>query len=343
MSNKVEKIIAKSKDSIEIMKAESSVDVESIKAENDVLKNMNKLLEVKHQNTLLKHQNTFINTIVKNGVLVGLLSVLSFLASTSLSLAGGYMVLRNQFLLLCFGLTMVTAQLIIFVSAKYSTIIANKFSQHFYSVKVMQLLMLAVSFSMNMVFFHSVFRSVLMDVVMSPLCFVLDYSTIVFANLGHDMKLLNTFNRRKGVLGKWVNNKFHKHITQIENTYAQNHNTIENTQCVMESNSHNTIENTQTHSKHIENTFENTGLNTIDNTITPFENTKVLSISKHKTSDRVKEVEKFINEKFDNGEQIKIDILKETFNLSRREWDTIRTKLRNIEVRGKKTYRREVM
>ena len=174
---------------------------------------------------------------------------------------------------------------------------------------------------------------------MSPLCFVLDYSTIVFANLGHDMKLLNTFTRRKGVLEKWVYNKFHKHITQIENTYAKN----QNTKCVYESQSDNTIDNTKSvnkldaqntlgDSKHIENTLKT-------QPITPFKNTNVLSISKHKTSDRVKEVSNFINEKFDDGEKIDIELVKETFNLSRREWDTIRSKLDNIEVKGKKTYK----
>jgi hypothetical protein len=163
------------------------------------------------------------------------------------------------------------------------------------------------------------------------------------------MKTLNTATRKKGVLGKWVNNKFHNTITQIENTYTQNHNTLntfdntqaktlntfDNTSCVLEKDTQNTVPD----SKHIENTIDNTPQNTFENPITPFENTKVLSLAKHKTSDRVKEVENFINDKFDSGEQIEIGLLKETFNLSRREWDTIRNKLNNIEVRGKKTYR----
>jgi len=50
-------------------------------------------------------------------------------------------------------------------------------------------------------------------------------------------------------------------------------------------------------------------------------------------------ISNFINDNFKPDKQIDINAIKNKFQLSRRQWDTIRTKLNNIEVRGKKTYR----
>lgn len=210
---------------MDIMRTIGNVEIAKLEVENDVLQAQNNTLNLKHKNILLQNENGLFDRLKHSGKTLTILASLSCLVSTTLSLIGGYLLLNNIIKFVGYALVMIICQVIIFVSSRYGTITKDKFIQHYYGLKLMQILMLAISFTMNILFFHECFNSYLMDLIMSPLCFVLDYSTLVFNSLGYDQKTLN-FNSNKEsqtVFDMFFDNLTYKAKSKIYNTYYNNH------------------------------------------------------------------------------------------------------------------------
>jgi hypothetical protein len=210
---------------IDIMKTLGNTEIAKLETENDVLNAENKTLGLRHENIVLHNENTIFDRLKDSGTVLNILSLLSFFVSTLLSFISGYFVIKHLVKFIGYALTILICQLIIFVSARYSTVTKDKFFHKYLGLKFMQISMLLVSIIMNVIFIYECFNSLLMVFIMFPLCFILDYSTIYFSNLGHDYKTL-TFHKRdnnKTIFDMMFDNFTHNFKTKIINTYNQNH------------------------------------------------------------------------------------------------------------------------
>jgi hypothetical protein len=210
---------------VDIMRTLGNTEIAKLEVENAVLNAENNTLGLRHNNIMLKQENTLFNRLKSSGTVLNILSLLSFAVSTLLSFISGYFVIKNLIKFVGYALIMSICQLIIYVSSKYTTITKDRFFHKYSGLKFMQISMLLVSLTMNIIFVYECFNSLLMVVIMLPLCFVLDYSTIYFSNLGHDYKTL-TFhnnNNNKTFFEKLINNFTYNIIRKVDETYYNNH------------------------------------------------------------------------------------------------------------------------
>jgi hypothetical protein len=222
--NKIEKIKESANNKIELLTIKNDIDIEKINLENKLLNSQNKLLNIKHDNLSLKNKNGLFDRLKRSGRVLNTLAIFSFLVSTILSLLSGYNVIKDIIMFVGFGLIMIVCQFIIFISSKYNTITKDKFFHRYTGLKAMQISLLFVSLTLNIMFIHECFNSYLMDIIFFPLCFILDYSTIYFSGLGYDMKTLTFSNETKNltIFEMLINNLTYNLKSKIIKTYNKN-------------------------------------------------------------------------------------------------------------------------
>lgn len=226
MNNKIEKIKEKANYKMDLLKIKNDVDIEKMNLDNKLLKAENDTINIKRDNMLLKNKNGLFDRLKRSGRVLSWLGVLSFLVSTALSLISGYSVIKKEIFFAGFVLIMAVCQTIIFISAKYNSTTKENFAHRYANLKALQISMLLVSLTLNVMFIHECFNSYLLDIIMFPLAFVLDYSTIFFSGMGYDFKTLcfNVSSEKVTLFEKFIDNLLHGLRTKIEGTYNKNHN-----------------------------------------------------------------------------------------------------------------------
>jgi hypothetical protein len=126
------------------------------------------------------------NKIKRSGFLLYLLSFLGLVATTSLSLAGGYkFYIQDSFKLRAFFASIIFIELMFFVVSTYETTIEKRFNKHYITVKSLQLGLLIVSIYYNYNFFASD------NLITFLMCILLDLGVIKFVSLAYDQRTLN--------------------------------------------------------------------------------------------------------------------------------------------------------
>jgi hypothetical protein len=181
MSKDINKILAE----IEYNKKLNSANTEKVKSDYTAIIENEKLKELKNKIRLT-------NSIRFSGFTLYALSFLGLIASTSLSMAGGYKY-YSGIALYAFVVAVVFVQLVIFKVSTFESIIRDKFNRHYFSFKCLQYGLLTVSIYFNYAFFinHMEIQSKWITLV---LCILLDVSVIKFVSLAHDNRMLNYSN-----------------------------------------------------------------------------------------------------------------------------------------------------
>ncbi|MGL5710013.1 MAG: hypothetical protein ACRCW9_04115 [Cetobacterium sp.] len=216
---------------LDYKEVKNNIEIESMKLDNRLLKQEKNHLEIKIENTNLKNTVKLPNLLFKSGKTLYKLALLSCLISTILSFVGGWLALNQDIIkFVAFGLVISVCQIIIYITSRYETIIKNNMFHHSYKFKTMQVSMFLVSFSMNLIFFWECFNSFWMCVIMIPLCFILDYSTIIFNTVGYDkINLILDQNKKIGILRMFLDNKMFHMKQRILDQYRKNHEILDET------------------------------------------------------------------------------------------------------------------
>ena len=209
---------------LDYKEVKNNIEIESMKLDNRLLKQEKNHLEIKIENTNLKNIVKLPNLLNRSGKVLYKLALLSCIISTILSFVGGWLALNQDIVkFISFGLVITVCQVLIYITSRYETIIKNNMFHHAYKFKMMQVSMFLVSFSMNLIFFYECFNSFWMCLIMIPLCFILDYSTIIFNNVGYDkINLILDQNKKIGIFTMFLNNVFFNVRESIVRKYTRN-------------------------------------------------------------------------------------------------------------------------
>lgn len=289
--------------------------IDKYRVDSNILNEESQYIQNYRDITRLKRDVNLDKQIIKSGKRILKLAFVTFLGSWGLSIAGGYTVINDLFPFLCYCVVLTTCQVTIYLTSYYNTMIKTKFNRHYPGIKLIQLAMLFVSISMNIMFFHANFESYLIDAIMLPLCISLDYSTLLFSTLGHDKVTLNFDNKaleNKSLILMFLDNLTYSLRGRIINTYKNN----------------NLSKDVQEISKDVPNMFSDV----------PMLSNGVQIIPKD-VSNISKDIERFLEINFKGkiltGEDIKI-IFNE-FELTDFKWRKIKPEISNIEIIGKRT------
>jgi len=139
-------------------------------------------LEQKEQYKEKKHQ---VNTKIKTkiiGYLIAIIVFVGFIATTLLSLAGGYEVYQDDlFKLIAFFISFIFIQTVLFITSSLKTIISKNFNKHYSLLILMQIGLLIVSIYYNYMFFAE------HNIITFIMCVLLDFSIICFSSLSYDL------------------------------------------------------------------------------------------------------------------------------------------------------------
>lgn len=308
-NGKIDKILNK----INFKRQLSGAKSKQVKAEYELMTENEKLKEVKNDVNLVK-------SIKINGLLLYGLSFLGLVASTSLSLAGGLPyyngISRTAFIIaICF------VQLAIFKASTLETIIKTKFNNHYISFKLLQYGLLSVSVYYNYDFFlkHSIgFKPITLI-----LCILLDVSTIKFISLAWDSNRLNYSKldniETQGLLKMICFNMMFKLKLRTINLYKENVKTLKG--------SLEQPKDVRTNVKTILEQPVKTSLNNVINLKTDVKTNNVLS---------------FLVKTYKSGDKVDVKTLKQSFNMSAREWQKVKTEIQELVTKGTNTYYKEL-
>jgi hypothetical protein len=338
--NKIDKLNKKSNEALAILEVKNVNQIKKIDLNNKILKAKQSTINIEHENILLNNENGLFGRLKRNGIVLSLLSILSFITSMILSLISGFNVIHNIYNKIGFSLLIIICQIIIFISSKYSSIVREKFFHHYSSLKLMQLFLLGVSITLNIIFFYECFSSFVMTLILLPLAFIIDYSTIFFSSLAYDSKTLNFYKHQeiKTLFEMLIDNLTHGIKAKIQNTYSKHHELITPTELPRDTE----VKHLNTLTPKIDNTIELiTPLDEIDNTIgikTPIKTPNTKTPNDYTLL--IKQAENYIKENYKIDDKIDVKEIQEHFNITRKIWDTqIRSKLNNIVIEGKRTLR----
>jgi hypothetical protein len=166
----VEKYLKKVTDEITADKAKLKAE----KAKNDILKE-------KREGFNLRLKNTFDSNVKKWGYLLGLYTFFGFLASTSLSIAGGIDNFKGFKVYAFILMTIFIQSGIIIFSIKESAI---KKTNHYFSIKCIQYSLILLSIYFNWCFFSAKSGWILL------LCIIIELTVIKSAAIGGDFRSL---------------------------------------------------------------------------------------------------------------------------------------------------------
>lgn len=309
---KIDKLNKKSKEYLEILEVKTDNKIKYLELNNKLNKAIQNKSNIEYQNYIINHENGIFKRLKSNGFILSCLSFLSFIVSSLLSIISGYVLLGSNIKLLGYICIILVCQIIIFVSAKYSTITKERFFHRYLGLKSMQTSMLFVSLVMNVIFVHECYNSFVMDVILFPLCFVIDYSTIYFSGLGYDYKTL-TFNSKcnKTIIEMIIDNLLFSFKNNVITTYNNNHDVISN-EC-------NDV---------ISNVISSNGCNVIK-----LEKRNV--ISSNGCNDLITKIDDYIKNNYNCNEKIRVKEVKEIFGLkpNDRKWnDKIRDNLKFAKI-----------
>lgn len=285
--------------------------IDKFRVDSNILFEQSQYIENYRDITRLKRDVNQDKQIIKSGKRILKLAFVTFLASLGLSIAGGYAVIVDLFAFLCYCVVLSTCQITIYLTSYYNTMIKTKFNRHYPGIKAIQLAMLFVSISMNIMFFHANFKSYLIDTIMFPLCIALDYSTLLFSTLGHDKVTLSFDN-------KSLENKSLIQMLFANLTYSVRGRITE---------------------KYMSNNVQNIPNVVLDKSnVVPMLSNDVPNIPKV-VPNISKDIERFLEINFKGkiltGEDIKI--IFDEFELTDFKWRKIKSEISNIEIVGKRT------
>jgi hypothetical protein len=158
-----------------------SEEIASDKAKLKAEKAKNEILKEKRQGYRLKSENKFDSNVKKWGYLLALYTFFGFLASTSLSIAGGLDNFKGFKIYAFILMTVFIQSGIIIFSIKESAI---KKTNHYFSVKCIQYSLILLSIYFNWCFFSSKSGWVLL------LCIIIELTVIKSASIGGDFRSL---------------------------------------------------------------------------------------------------------------------------------------------------------
>lgn len=277
------------------------------------------------------------------GVLLFLLAIIGLIATTTLSISGGANDYTNLNSLFKSGLNdylglfklsgfivgTIFIQLMIFAVSAIETFIKIKFSRHYSKVLFLQYGLLVVSIYYNNKFFGS------NSLIKLLLCILLDLSVIKLVSLSMDLITLNytvpTANKKKletnNILKMWLDNKLFNLKSEIVQTYNQNNgNTCQNTSENIIIESQNNVDTVQ----HIENTGDN---------VLYLNDYNCKNESQNTVNNCKDNIELYLSEIM-AGQKLNVKNIKNTFNLTAREWEKIRDNNEFLEIRNGFTYKK---
>jgi hypothetical protein len=210
--NKFAKILER----IEFNKELNNAKTQEIQSEYD-------LIEVKRDNSRLKNEINLDKKIRLSGITLHILSFAGFIATCSLSIAGGYRDYKGL-KLYAFIIAILFIQSVVYKVSMSETIIKKKFNSHYFSLKAIQFGLLTVSIYYNWKFFNSP------NIITLLLCILLDISYIKFVGLAHDCKLLNFQEKNNYESGNLISmflfNKLFKLRYKTIQEYSMNKNSL---------------------------------------------------------------------------------------------------------------------
>lgn len=342
--DKIDKIKERAKSKIELLSIKNDINIEKLNLDNKLLNAQSETLNIKYDNILLQNKAGLFDRLRMSGRILSLLGLFSFIVSTILSLISGYRIIKSIVLFIGFALIMTVCQMIIFISSKYNTITKDQFTHRYVGLKTMQLSMLFVSLTLNIMFINECFNSLLLDIIMFPLCFVIDYSTIFFNGMGYDFKTL-TFNissKKITLFEKLLDNIFFRIKTWIENTYNKNHdikiNEINNN--IVKTNEVKKLEAVKT-DEIVKNEIVKTNIVKLDKIKTNRVKTnkvKTIGFSLDPDGDGLSEkLSQYLDSIYRNGDMVKTKELRSKFNLSESGWKKVKKSL-PVESKGTKLF-----
>jgi hypothetical protein len=174
----VDKILKQIEDS----KILNQIKTKKVKTDYDLILESEKLRQVKNYSDLLRSIKFFGNTLY-------VLSFIGLIASTGLSLAGGYK-FYTGYALYAFIVAICFIQLVVFKISTLESILRTKFKTHYWSFKLVQYGLLSVSVYFNYLFFMS-HGELGNRYITLLLCVLMDMSVIWFVSLAWDAKRFN--------------------------------------------------------------------------------------------------------------------------------------------------------
>lgn len=240
-------------------------------------------------------------SIIRIGRLLWLLSFVGLVATTSLSIFGGYTYYKGGSIV-AFIISIIFIQVSIFTISCLSSVIKQNFTQHYKILIFFQIALLIVSIKYNWDFFanHDFFTFILV--------ITLDIINIKFIHLSYDLRHLIFFERvnKTNYFDMFKHNLFFSIKKQIYLKYNQNKlSTIEPSK----------IENVPK-------------LSTVDDGLSTPENGNVIKLSTLST------IDEYIVLNYEDGDIINVTELKEKFGFKKsdRRWNKIREDLKTAMV-----------
>ena len=355
MSKDINKILAE----IEYNKKLNSANTEKVKSDYTAIIENEKLKELKNKIRLT-------NSIRFSGFTLYALSFLGLIASTSLSLAGGYKY-YSGIALYAFVVAVVFVQLVIFKVSTFESIIRDKFNRHYFSFKLLQYGLLTVSIYFNYAFFisHMEIQSKWITLV---LCILLDVSVIKFVSLAHDNRMLNYSNSEnvetQSLFYMIAFNMFFRLRLKTFKAYKDNVKTLkgevskENVKSfehvktnvlkddvksdLLKENvlSSKTVDNTQLESSVKSSNVKSPDVKTLkDNVISlDVKTNDVKRALNIETDVKTNSVKRHLVKTYKDNDLVDVKELKDSFNLTARQWQSIKKEIPELLTKGTNTY-----
>lgn len=344
MINQIEKLKSNSENKIEVLRTKGNVEIERLKVENEILKTKSQFIDTQKENSILSKKFKMIKNSSKSGFFLSMLALISCAASTILSLTSGYNIIDNNSLsFIAFTMVMIISQGLIYFISAYNTRIKEDYSQYYKMSQLMEYAMLFVSITFNIMYFYNLYQDLLITILISPLCIILDFSIILFNSLGYDIKNHITYKSND------LENDIEKDLVKNSDVEKKDLNLIGTP---MEKrligfkpykmhDLENDIENDLVKFSDVENDLENNLVKNSDVENDLEKGSLISDFKKNELEKIINDVEIYINENYAINEPIRTKDIKSKFNITDNTWTRkIKHNLKCLEIKNKKCFRK---
>lgn len=202
--------------------------IDNYKTNNSILIEEANNLDIKKQNKKIKDEINRDKRFIRSGKVYSVMAFICFISNLGLSIGGVYKVTNEIIFVSIYIITMSVLESSIYISAKYNSDDYNYFNGVHKYLKLIRSGLMITSISLNILFFHELFNSYLIDLIMSPICISLGFLTLIYSTLGYDKKYLiydlKDSVKNKSTLEMFLNNLTFSLRCRIRDNYNKNNN-----------------------------------------------------------------------------------------------------------------------